>query len=354
VRHGAVSRAPKLEGMPVDLNILWFVLLGVLLAGYAILDGFDLGVGILHLAARNERERRLMLNSIGPIWDGNEVWLVTFGGAMFAAFPNAYATIFSGFYVAFMLLLFALIFRAVSIEFRSKRESALWKRFWDYSFFGASALATFLFGVAAGNALVGIPINAEGAFTGSFLGLIRPYPVLIGLLTLSFAMMHGAIYLYLKTEGELQQVVHRWMWRGFGMTLILYMLATIFTLAVMPQAVRNFHGHPWSWVIVVLTVLAFANIPRAIFLGRPFYAFLSSSATILALVFLFSFTLYPNLVASSLSPQYDLTVFNAASSPKTLGIMAVIALIVMPFVLAYTAAIYWAFRGKVKISEHSY
>jgi cytochrome d ubiquinol oxidase subunit II len=338
----------------VDLNLLWFVLLGILLAGYAILDGFDLGVGILHPAARNEKERRIMINSIGPLWDGNEVWLVTFGGAMFAAFPNAYATVFSGFYVAFMMLLFALIFRAVSIEFRSKRDSKRWKLFWDYSFFGASALATFLFGVAAGNALMGIPIDANGVFTGSFFDLIRPYPILIGLLTVSFAVMHGAIYLYLKTEGELQQLVHRWMWRGFGLTLICYMLATIFTLALMPQAVRNFHEYRWPWVIVVLTVLAFANIPRAVFLGRPFYAFLSSSSTILALVFMFSLTLYPNLVVSSTSPDFSLNVFNAASSQKTLSIMAIIALIGMPFVLAYTTAIYWAFRGKVKITEHSY
>jgi cytochrome d ubiquinol oxidase subunit II len=338
----------------VDLNILWFVLLGVLLTGYAVLDGFDLGVGMLHLAARNEKDRRLMLNSIGPLWDGNEVWLVTFGGAMFAAFPNAYATVFSGFYGAFMILLFALIFRAVSIEFRSKRESPAWKRFWDCSFFVASALATFLFGVAAGNALLGIPVDAGGEFTGSFFGLVRPYTVLIGLLTVSFAVMHGAIYLFLKTEGELQQVVHRWMWRGFGLTLICYMLATIFTLTLIPQAARNFYVHHWTWLIVVLTVLAFANIPRAIFLGRPFQAFLSSSLTILALVFLFSFALYPNLVVSNISQEYSLTIYNAASSQKTLRIMAIIAVIGMPFVLAYTVAIYWAFRGKVKIAEHSY
>jgi cytochrome d ubiquinol oxidase subunit II len=330
------------------------VLLGVLLTGYSILDGFDLGVGILHLAARNERERRLMINSIGPLWDGNEVWLVTFGGAMFAAFPDAYATVFSGFYVAFMILLFALIFRAVSIEFRSKRNSKGWMRFWDFSFFGASALATFLFGVAAGNALKGIPVDADGVFAGSFFDLIQPYPILIGLLTVSFAVMHGAIYLYLKTEEELQQLVHRWMWRGFGLSMIFFMLATIFTLAFLPEATQNFHQHHWSWVIVVLTVLAFANIPRAIFLGRPFYAFLSSSLTILALVFLFSFTLYPNLVVSNISPAYSLNIFNAASSQKTLGIMATIALIGLPFVLCYTTAIYWAFRGKVKITEHSY
>ncbi len=338
----------------MDLNLLWFVLLGVLLAGYAILDGFDLGVGIIHPAARNEKQRRLMINSIGPLWDGNEVWLVTFGGAMFAAFPNVYATVFSGFYVAFMLLLFALIFRAVSMEFRGKRESLTWKRFWDHSFCGASFLATFLFGVAAGNALVGIPINAAGVFTGSFFELVRPFPILIGLLTVSFAIMHGAIYLYLKTEGELQQLVHRWMWRGFGLTLICYLLATIFTLSMVPHAVSNFQEHRWTWVIVVLTALAFANIPRAIFLGRPFYAFLSSSATILALVFLFSLTLFPNLVVSSSSPDFNLNIYNAASTSKTLGIMAIIALIGMPFVLAYTTAIYWAFRGKVKLTEHSY
>jgi cytochrome d ubiquinol oxidase subunit II len=324
------------------------------MAGYAILDGFDLGVGILHLTARNETERRLMINSIGPLWDGNEVWLVTFGGAMFAAFPNAYASIFSGFYVAFMMLLFALIFRAVSIEFRSKRDSQAWKRFWDASFCGASALATFLFGVAVGNALAGIPIDANGDFAGSFFDLLKPYPILFGFLTLSFSTMHGAIYLYLKTEGELQQLAHRWMWRGFGFTLIFYVLATIFTLAFVPDAVHNFHGHRWPWVIVILTVLAFANIPRAIFTGKAGYAFISSSLTILALVFLFSLTLYPNLVVSSISPAYSLNIYNAASSPKTLKIMAIIALIGMPFVLAYTTAIYWAFRGKVRLTDHSY
>jgi len=338
----------------VDLNILWFILLGVLLAGYAILDGFDLGVGILHLSARNNHERRLMINSIGPLWDGNEVWLVTFGGAMFAAFPNAYATVFSGFYVAFMALLFALIFRAVSIEFRGKRDSLVWRRIWDYSFFGASLLATFLFGVAAGNALIGMPINAEGVFVGSFFDLLKPYPILIGLLTVAFAIMHGAIYLYLKTEAEMQETIHRWMWRGFGFTLICYMLATIFILATQPQIARNFHDHPWAWGIIILLVLAFANIPRAIYLGRPFYAFISSSLTILFLVFLFSFSLFPNLVVSNISPEYSLTIYNAASSGKTLGIMAIIAVIGMPFVLSYTIAIYWAFRGKTRINEHSY
>ena len=197
-------------------------------------------------------------------------------------------------------------------------------------------------------------MDARGVYTGSFFDLIRPYPILIGLLTVSFAAMHGAIYLFLKTEHELQQLVHRWMWRGFGLTLITFMLATIFTLAMIPDVVRNFREHPWAWAVVVLMVLAFANIPRAIFLERPLYAFLSSSLTIIALVFLFSVSLFPNLVVSSISPAFSLTIYNAASSQKTLKIMAIIALIGMPFVLAYTAAIYWAFRGKVRITDHSY
>jgi cytochrome bd ubiquinol oxidase subunit II len=338
----------------VDVNLLWFILLGALLAGYAILDGFDLGVGILHLAARNEKERRLAIASIGPFWDGNEVWLVTFGGAMFAAFPSAYATVFSGFYVAFMILLFALILRAVSIEFRNKRDAQSWKRFWDHSFFGASVLAVFLFGVAGGNVLAGMPIDANGEFAGSFFDLIRPFPILTGLLAISFAAMHGAIYLYLKTEGEFQQLAQRWMWRSFGFTLIAYVIATVSAFLFMPNAVRNLHEHSWAWIIVVLTVLAFANIPRAIFKGRPFYAFLSSSLTIVALVFIFSLTLYPNIVVSSISPAYSLNIYNAASSPKTLRIMAIIALIGMPLVICYTAAIYWAFRGKTRIPENGY
>src|SRR5262249_53954341 len=156
----------------MDLHAVWFILLGVLLAGYAVLDGFDLGVGILHFLGRTDRDRRLFINAIGPIWDGNEVWLVTFGGALFAAFPNAYATIFSGFYTAFMALLFALIFRAVSIEFRSKIASETWRRAWDVGFSGASLVAAFLFGVAVGNSMIGIPLTDAGVFTGSIMDLL--------------------------------------------------------------------------------------------------------------------------------------------------------------------------------------
>ena len=338
----------------MDLNILWFILLGVLLAGYAILDGFDLGVGIVHLAVKKDEERRILMNSIGPLWDGNEVWLVTFGGALFAAFPEAYATAFSGFYTAFMVLLFALIFRAVSMEFRSKHHAQAWRAFWDVSFSAASTVATFLFGVAVGNAMRGMPIGADHEFQGRFLDLLQPYALLVGFFAVATFAMHGSIYLYLKTEGELHQRIQGWMWRTFGLFLVLYILTTIFTLVAMPLATHNFRDYPWVWLIVVLNVLAIANIPRAIFLNRPGYAFGSSCATIAALTFLFGVALFPHLIYSSLNPDWSLTVYNAASSHKTLAIMATIAALGLPFVLAYTSVVYWVFRGKVQLGKFSY
>ncbi|MGD8454125.1 MAG: cytochrome d ubiquinol oxidase subunit II [Phycisphaerae bacterium] len=338
----------------MDLNVLWFILLGVLLTGYAILDGFDLGVGILHLGARNDRDRRIFMNSIGPLWDGNEVWLVTFGGALFAAFPHVYATAFSAFYLPFMLLLCALIFRAVSMEFRSKRESPVWRSFFDYCFFGASTLATFLFGVAVGNAMLGIPVGEDMEFAGTLLGLVTPYPILVGIMAVALFAMHGSIYLYLKTTGELQKKIHGWMWRSFGFFLVVYLFTTVVTLVNVPTAVANFKQFPWVWGVVALNILAIANIPRAIFQQRPFYAFLSSSATIAALIALLMVGLFPNLLTSSLNSEWSLTIYNAASSQKTLGIMAIIAVVGMPFVLAYTTIIYWLFRGKVEIGKFSY
>lgn len=338
----------------MDLNIVWFGLLGVLLAGYAILDGFDLGVGTLHLFAKNDLDRRIFMNSIGPLWDGNEVWLVVFGGAMFATMPEAYATAFSGFYLAFMLLLFCLIFRAVSMEFRSKAEWGWWRRMWDFAFFLASTLATFLFGVAVGNSIQGIPIGADKEFAGRFFDLLHPYALLVGVLAVSLFAMHGAIYLYLKTEGELQQRIKNWMWTSFGIFMALYILTTIVTLIRLPHVTRHFETMPLIWIAVVVNVLVIANIPRAIYLEKPFYAFVSSSLTIAALVFLFGMALFPNLIVSSISPEYNLTIYNSASSQKTLGIALLIAVIGMPIVLAYTSIVYWVFRGKVELGKFSY
>lgn len=337
-----------------DLNTFWFVTLGVLLTGYAILDGFDLGVGILHFTARSDEERRLYMNAIGPLWDGNEVWLVTFGGALFAAFPEAYATAFSGFYLPFMLLLFALIFRGVSMEFRSKHAAARWRSGWDLAFCISSAVASLLFGVAVGNMMLGIPIGADRNFSGSLLDLLRPYPLAVGALVVALFALHGSIYLYLKTEGSLQMRIRGLMWKTFFIFLVLYMAVSAWTVLAVPTAMRHFNDQPWLWGIAFLNACAVANIPRAIHKGAEWYAFVSSCAVIAALVALFGAALFPNLVVSSFDVSYNLNIYNAASSYKTLGIMRNIAILGMPFVIAYTAVIYWVFRGKVKLSAMSY
>lgn len=342
------------------LHLFWFALMGVLLAGYGILDGFDLGVGILHLCARRDEDRRVLMNAIAPIWDGNMVWLVVFGGALFAAFPRAYAAAFSGFYLPFMLVLFALIFRGVSMEFRGKRQMPGWRRSWDVAFCAASFLASFVFGVIVGNTIKGLPLGADGDFTEPIplTTMFGWYPSLTGLFAVATFAMHGSIYLFLKTEAELQQRIRRWMWTTFWIFLTLYIAVSLATLLGLPLATGKYREHPWLLIVVVLNILAIANIPRAIAMGKPFYAFISSACTIAAFTFLFGMTLYPNMIVSTvLSPEgqpYNLTVAGAASSTRTLAIMAVIALLGMPFVLSYTITIYWVFRGKVKLGDTSY
>ncbi|MCW8133291.1 MAG: cytochrome d ubiquinol oxidase subunit II [Planctomycetota bacterium] len=337
-----------------DLALFWAGVIALSIMVYVILDGFDLGVGILHLTARGDEERRLYMNAIGPLWDGNEVWLVTFGGALFAAFPEAYATAFSGFYLPFMLLLFALIFRGVSMEFRSKHGARRWRSAWDAAFCGSSALASLLFGVAVGNMMMGIPIGADRNFSGTLADLLRPYPLAVGALVVALFAMHGSIYLYLKTEGELQRRIRGLMWKTFYVFAVLYVAVSAWTLLAVPTAMRHFEGQPWLWGIAFLNACAVANIPRAIHKGAEWYAFVSSCAVIAALVALFGAALFPNLVVSSLDPKYSLNIYNAASSHKTLGIMRNIAILGMPFVISYTAVIYWVFRGKVKLSPMSY
>ncbi|MGF1467677.1 MAG: cytochrome d ubiquinol oxidase subunit II [Sandaracinaceae bacterium] len=340
--------------MEAALQVLWFVLLGVLLTGYGILDGFDLGVGILHPFVRGETEKRLSINSIGPLWDGNEVWLVTFGGALFAAFPEAYATILSAYYLPIIVALFALVGRAVSIEFRSKRPSRAWRTYWDLSFGFSSAVAVLVFGVAAGNSIKGIALDPGGEHTGSVFDLLGPYPLLVGAFAVATAAMHGAIFLWLKTEGELQARVHGWMWRTFFLFLALYLATTVATLVWVPHATASFTRWPAAWIVVALNVLAVANIPRSLHHGRTASAFVASSCTIAALVFLFGMALFPNLVVSSTPGVPSLTLFNASSSARTLAIMAVIAAVGTPLIATYTAIVYWVFRGKVKLSEFSY
>ncbi len=338
----------------MDLNVLWFILIGFLLTVYAILDGFDLGVGVLHLFTRNEQERRLSMNAIGPIWDGNEVWLITGGGALFAAFPRAYATVFSSFYLAFMLLLLALIFRAVSFEFRGQVESQAWRRLWDRAFAFGSLVPALLYGVAVGNILRGLPLNNSGIFTGSFTGLLNPYALLLGLFSLVVFTMHGAAYMTTKTEGQLQERMKWWalrMWATFG---VLFIISTIATVIVSPYLLQGAPGNPLWWLFLLLLLASAVYQPLALKRSRYLYAFLASSGVIVGIIGLAAVGVFPRLVPSITDLANSLTIYNAASTPRTHTVMLIIAVVGMPIVIAYTAFVYWVFKGKVELSEESY
>lgn len=340
--------------MHFDLNFVWFILVGILFTGYATLDGFDIGIGALQLFTNKDEERRIMINAIGPVWDGNEVWLVTGGGALFAAFPDVYATIFSGFYLAFMLVLAALIFRGVAIEFRSKQPMRWWRQMWDISFSGGSILLSLLIGTAMGNIAWGVPVDARGEFAGTFFGLLTPYPLLVGLTTLALFMMHGAIYGVMKTEGELHDKLQLWAKRCIIFFVICSAILTMATLLYVPRLAARMRENPWLFVFALANMLAIANIPRELHRGNGGRAFISSCATIATLMVLFAMGMYPYMVYSPLTPENSLTIYNAASTTKTLGIMLVIACIGVPLVLTYTICIYWIFRGKVKMDKMSY
>jgi cytochrome d ubiquinol oxidase subunit II len=338
----------------MDLNIVWFILVGVLFTGYAMLDGFDLGVGALHLFVKKDEDRRVLLNAIGPVWDGNEVWLVTGGGALFAAFPMVYATVFSGFYLAFMALLCALIFRAVAIEFRSKEPWKWWRTMWDIGFSLGSIGSSFLIGVAMGNILIGIELDEHGNYIGGFWALLNPYAILLGLTTVALFAMHGSIYLVMKTEGELQARLKRWVNRTIGIFLFFYIVLNVATLVYAPHLLETLRARPWLLAVFALNVLVVMNIPRQNHKGNEFAAFLSSCGSMVLLMTLFGLTVFPNMVLSMPNPEYSLNIYNAASTEKTHWIMFIIALLGVPIVLAYTASIYYIFRGKVKVTPHSY
>jgi cytochrome d ubiquinol oxidase subunit II len=338
----------------LDLNTTWFILIGVLFTGYAMLDGFDLGVGALHLFTRTDEERRIMLNAIGPVWDGNEVWLVTGGGALFAAFPNVYATVFSGFYLAFVLLLVALIFRAVAIEFRSKQPMDWWRQMWDIGFSAGSVLSSLLIGVAMGNIAWGIPLDERGEFAGSFWSLLGPYPLLLGVTTVALFAMHGAIYALMKTEGELHARLRGWINNCIIFFIICYGITTMATLLYVPHMAARVRANPWLFSIALVNMLAIANIPREIHRGHDWHAFVSSCVAMIALMGLFGLEMYPNLILSNPAAANSLNIHNGSSSPRTLAIMLTIALMGLPVVLAYTVSIYWIFRGKVKLGKMSY
>ncbi|MFH2036740.1 MAG: cytochrome d ubiquinol oxidase subunit II [Candidatus Zixiibacteriota bacterium] len=338
----------------IDLNITWFILYAVLIIGYAILDGFDFGVGVLSLFARGNQEKRIHMNSIGPVWDGNEVWLLTAGGALFAAFPIVYATVFSGFYLALMLVLTALIARAVSFEFRNKVDSDKWRKIWDWSFGLGSLLPAVLFGVAVGNIMRGVPIDGNGAYLGTFLGLLNPYSILIGVVTLVMFVMHGAIYMTLKTDGELRARMTQWATGGWIAFVVLYFLATIYSFFEAGYLFDNMFGNILFWVFFIVLLVAIAVIPVMLKAKKYFISFLGSSAVILTIIGMTAVNMFPRMVPSSIDLAYSLTIYNASSTPRTLETMLYIALIGMPIVLVYTFFVYRIFKGKTVINEQSY
>jgi len=338
----------------IDYPTLWFLVVGALFSGYAILDGFDLGAGAWHLFFREEKSRRIALNAVGPVWDGNEVWLVIGGGALFAGFPVLYASIFSAMYIPFMLFLFALIFRAVSIEFRSKEPMKWWRNTWDVSYSVSSILMALLLGVVMGNILQGVAIGPDYEFQGHWLEFINPYSVMVGITTLALFMMHGAIYLAMKTEGKLFVKVHRLLNQSIIFFIVSYSLVTLYTLIYIPHLSDDLYENAALFVVPLLAFLSIANVPRLVSREKYVQAFIFSALSMSFLLILVAIELYPAMVVSTIDPAYSITVYNAASSEKSLGIMLIMTAIGAPLVIGYTVFVYKTFWGKVKMDENSY
>jgi cytochrome d ubiquinol oxidase subunit II len=338
----------------VDYPTWWYLIIGGLFSGYAILDGFDLGAGAWHLFFNKEESRRIALNAIGPVWDGNEVWLVIGGGALFAGFPVVYATLFSFMYIPFMLFLAALIFRAVSIEFRSKEPMKWWRQLWDVSYSVSSILLAVLLGVVLGNVLQGIAIGPNYSFQGNWLEFLNPYAIMVGISTLALFMMHGAIYLTMKTEGRLFAKITILLRNAIIFFISSFGLVSLYTLIYLPHLSERLKSHPVFFIFPVLVFLSIASIPRLVARRRYRIAFLFSSLTVSLLLILVALGLYPTLLVSTVNSAYDITIYNGASSDKSLGIMLLLAAIGTPMVLSYTIFVFYTFRGKVKLDDTSY
>jgi cytochrome d ubiquinol oxidase subunit II len=327
----------------MHLSDLWFIAIAVLWAGYFVLEGFDFGVGILlPFLGRDDIDRRVMINTIGPVWDGNEVWLLTAGGATFAAFPAWYAAMFSAFYLPLLVVLVALIIRGVAFEYRGKRDGARWRAGWDAAIFLGSLVPALLWGVAFGNILRGIPLNGAGHFTGNFFTFLNPYALLGGVTTLALFTLHGALFLALKTTGDLRARAAKAA-VGVSVAAILAGAGFLSWTEASYRAGTTTGAGIASVCCAALAAVALAGAARANLAGREGIAFAAIAAATAAL-----FTaLYPRVLPSTLSPAFSLNTANAASAAQTLAVMTVVACIFLPFVLAYQAWTYWVFRRRV-------
>ncbi|MEU4267807.1 cytochrome d ubiquinol oxidase subunit II [Streptomyces sp. NPDC026092] len=324
----------------MELHNVWFVLIAVLWIGYFFLEGFDFGVGVLtKLLARDRTEKRVLINTIGPVWDGNEVWLLTAGGATFAAFPDWYATLFSGFYLPLLIILVCLIVRGVAFEYRAKRPEENWQRNWEEAIFWTSLIPAVLWGVAFGNIVRGVKIDAEKEYVGTFFDLLNPYAILGGLVTLALFTFHGTVFAALKTVGDIRA-------RARSLALKLGLVTAVLALGflIWTQADK---GDGWSLGAMLVAVVALVGAIGAIKVGREGWSFALSGITIAAAVAMLFFTLFPNVMPSSLNPEWSLTVTNASSSPYTLKIMTWCAAIATPLVLLYQGWTYWVFRKRI-------
>jgi cytochrome d ubiquinol oxidase subunit II len=324
----------------MELHDVWFVLIAVLWTGYFFLEGFDFGVGVLtKLLARNRPEKRVLINTIGPVWDGNEVWLLSAAGATFAAFPEWYATLFSGFYLPLLLILVCLILRGVAFEYRVKRPEEHWQRNWETVIFWASLLPAFLWGVAFGNIVRGVKIDQDFNYAGGVLDLLNPYALLGGLVTLSLFTFHGTVFVGLKTVGEIRE-------RARNLALRVGLVTALLALAFLLWT-QSHRGDGASFVAMVVAVASLLVALVAARAGREGWAFALSGLTIVATVAMLFLTLFPNVMPSTLNPDWSLTVTNASSSPYTLKIMTWCAGVATPVVLLYQGWTYWVFRKRI-------
>lgn len=328
----------------MDLNTLWFWLIGVLFIGFFILEGFDYGVGILlPFLGKDDDERRVLINTIGPFWDGNEVWVLAAGAAMFGAFPHWYATLFSGFYLALVVLLLALIGRGVAFEFRSKDARRGWRNFWDWMIFIGSFIPALLWGVAFGNLMRGVPIDGKMEFAGNFFTLLNPYALLVGVFAVAVMTLHGALLLLLRTEGEIATRV-----RGIVNKLWLIALALYIVTLIASALATDLLARPTMPIVVaILGGIALFAVNRFLRAQRDGWAFTMTALTIAATMLTFALTLYPRVMISTLKPEWSLTIYTASSTPYTLSVMSVVALIFIPLVIAYQAWTYYIFRQRV-------
>jgi cytochrome d ubiquinol oxidase subunit II len=329
----------------MDLNTIWFILIAVLFIGFFVLEGFDYGVGILlPFLGKNDIERRAIINTIGPHWDGNEVWMITAGGAMFAAFPNWYATLFSGFYLALVIMLLALILRGVAFEYRSKRESPVWRNRWDWMIFIGSFVPALLWGVAISNIIRGVPIDDKMNYTGTFFTLLNPYSLLGGITALAIFTLHGAIFLSHKLADELLERARktaRQLWLPTVILLFAYIIFGYFDTDMFTKLGVN------PGVIPILGGISILTVGWLLKIKREGWAFLMTALTIAFSTITIFMGLYPRVMVSSTNPDWSLTIYNASSSPYTLKTMTIIAIIFVPIVLAYQAWSYWVFRKRI-------